>query len=49
MMSEMFDFARALVPSSLCEIQPAATNPSSVLRFDRFYGGTVDGDTRCTF
>lgn len=43
MMSEMFDFAKALVLSNLRETQPGASDADlRVLLFDRLYGDEID-------
>ncbi len=43
MMSEMFDFAKALVLSNLREAHPGASDAElRVLLFDRLYGDQID-------
>lgn len=43
MMSEMFDFAKALVLSNLRDTHPRATDAElRVLLFDRLYGNEID-------
>lgn len=43
MMSEMFNFAKALVLSNLRETHPGASDAElRVLLFDRLYGGEID-------
>jgi hypothetical protein len=49
MMSEMFDFARALVLSNLRETRPGATNAElRVLLFERLYGDEIDPAQRAS-
>lgn len=49
MMSEMFDFAKAVVLSNLRETHPGATNAElRVLLFDRFYGDEIDPAQRAS-
>ena len=49
MMSEMFDFAKALVLSNLRETHPGATNAElRVLLFDRLYGNEIDPAQRAS-
>ena len=47
MMSEMFDFAKALVLSNLRETHPGASDAElRVLLFDRLYGDEIDPPQR---
>jgi hypothetical protein len=49
MMSEMFDFAKALVLSNLRETHPGVTDAElRVLLFDRFYGDELDPAQRAS-
>jgi hypothetical protein len=49
MISEMFDFARALVLSNLRETHPGATSAElRVLLFERLYGDEVDPAQRAS-
>jgi hypothetical protein len=49
MMSEMFDFAKALVLSNLRETHPDASDAElRVLLFDRLYGDEIDGAERAS-
>lgn len=49
MMSEMFDFAKALVLSNLREIHPDASDAElRVLLFDRLYGDEIDAAQRAS-
>lgn len=49
MMSEMFDFAKALVLSNLRETHPGASDDElRVLLFDRLYGDEIDPAQRAS-
>lgn len=49
MMSEMFDFAKALVLSNLRETYPGASDAElRVLLFDRLYGDEIDPAQRAS-
>ena len=49
MMSEMFDFAKALVLSNLRETHPDASDAElRVLLFDRLYGDEIDPARRAS-